>query len=103
MELKTKILETVEKMPVSLQAELLHYAEYLQEKYHQENSIQDNSTVKSRVGILKDTFVLPLPDDFDESLEDIKEEDFFSLAGLWQDREITIESIRKQAWLDRTK
>jgi hypothetical protein len=73
MELKTKIWETVEKMPVSLQTELLHYAEYLQEKYHQENSIQDNSIVKSRIGILKGTFVLPLADDFDESLEDFEE------------------------------
>lgn len=73
MELKTKIWETVEKMPVSLQAELLHYAEYLQEKYHQENPIQENSLVKRRIGILKGTFVLPLPDDFDESLEDFEE------------------------------
>lgn len=95
MELKTKIWQTVEKMPVSLQAELLHYAEYLQEKYHQENTIQDNSIIKSQIDRLKDTC--------EESLEDIKEEDFFSLAGLWQDREISLESIRKQAWLDRNK
>ena len=95
MELKTKIWQTVEKMPVSLQAELLHYAEYLQEKYHQENTIQDNSIIKSQIDKLKDTC--------EESLEDIKEEDFFSFAGLWQDREISIESIRKQAWLDRNK
>ena len=24
--------------------------------------------------------------------------DFFSLAGLWQDREITLESIRQKTW-----
>jgi hypothetical protein len=28
---------------------------------------------KRRVGILKGTFVLPLPDDFDDSLEDFQE------------------------------
>ena len=28
---------------------------------------------KRRVGILKGTFVLPLPDDFDEPLEDFQE------------------------------
>ncbi|NCO73833.1 MAG: DUF2281 domain-containing protein [Cyanobacteria bacterium] len=95
MELKTRIWETVEKMPVSLQAELLHYAEYLQEKYHQENLTQDKSLIKSHMDKLKDTC--------DESLKDIDEEDFFSLAGLWQDRETSIESIRKQAWLDRNK
>ena len=90
MELKTKIWETVEKMP-----ELLHYAEYLQEKYHQDNLTQDNLMVKSQIDKLKDTGK--------ESLEDIEEEDFFSLAGLWENREISIESIRKQAWLDKTK
>ncbi len=78
------------KMPVSLPAELLHYAEYLQE-----NLTQDKSLIKSHMDKLKDTC--------DESLKDIDEEDFFSLAGLWQDREISIESIRKQAWLDRNK
>ncbi|MBL1211436.1 MAG: DUF2281 domain-containing protein [Geminocystis sp. GBBB08] len=35
MNIETKILETLGKMPVSLQEELLHYAEYLQEKYQQ--------------------------------------------------------------------
>jgi hypothetical protein len=25
-------------------------------------------------------------------------EDFFALAGLWQDREVTVESIREKAW-----
>ncbi len=24
--------------------------------------------------------------------------DFFSLAGLWQDREVSVESIRQRAW-----
>ncbi|MGI0479257.1 DUF2281 domain-containing protein [Geminocystis sp. CENA526] len=95
MELKTRIWETVEKMPVSLQVELLHYAEYLQEKYRQENSTQDNLMIKSQIDKLKDTAK--------ESLEDIEEEDFFSLAGLWENREISSELIRKQAWLDRNK
>jgi hypothetical protein len=31
----------------------------------------------------------------DESL------DFFSLAGIWQDRDVTIKSIRKKAWFRR--
>lgn len=53
---------------MSLQSKLLHYGEYLQEKYHQENS-----TIRNRISILKGTFVLPLADDFDESLEDFEE------------------------------
>lgn len=27
-----------------------------------------------------------------------KKEDFFSTAGLWQDRDITQETLREQAW-----
>lgn len=32
MEVKTQILETLEKMPLPLQKELLHYAQYLEQK-----------------------------------------------------------------------
>ena len=28
------------------------------------------------------------------------EQDFFSLAGLWENRDITTESIRQQAWME---
>lgn len=30
-------------------------------------------------------------------------EDFFSLAGLWKNRDISAESIRKEAWPERNK
>ena len=42
--IETKILETLGKMPVSLQEELLHYAEYLQEKYNQSNMTPSNDS-----------------------------------------------------------
>lgn len=32
-----------------------------------------------------------------------KEEDFFSLAGLWKDRTISAEAIRQQAWPERER
>ncbi|NCO74548.1 MAG: DUF2281 domain-containing protein [Cyanobacteria bacterium] len=73
MNIETKILETLDKMPVSLQEKLLHYAEYLQEKYNQNNGNINTSNQKRRSGILEGTFVLPLPDDFDESLEYFEE------------------------------
>ena len=49
--------------------------------------------------------------DFVNSVEVIKdkttisdnEEDFFSLAGLWETRNITTESIRKEAWREEVK
>ena len=33
-----------------------------------------------------------------EISEQEPQEDFFSLAGIWQDRDVTQESIRKEAW-----
>ncbi len=35
--------------------------------------------------------------------ESQEEKDFFSLAGLWENRNITIESIRQQAWQENVK
>ena len=32
-----------------------------------------------------------------------QEEDFFSLAGIWENRDITIESIREEAWQEEIK
>lgn len=71
--IQTQIFETLEKMPVSLQEELWHYAEYLQEKYNQNNGEINTSNQKRRSGILKGIFVLPLADDFDEPLEDFED------------------------------
>ena len=31
-----------------------------------------------------------------------KDEEFLSLAGLWADRDVTIDSIRRQAWPQRS-
>lgn len=31
----------------------------------------------------------------------VNEKDFFDLAGLWSDRDITLESIREKAWPSR--
>ncbi len=29
-----------------------------------------------------------------------EEEEFFDIAGIWEDRDITIDSLRQQAWRD---
>lgn len=36
------------------------------------------------------------------ALESNDSEDFFSLAGIWRDRDISIDTIRQQAWPDRS-
>ncbi|MBD2691292.1 DUF2281 domain-containing protein [Anabaena catenula] len=67
------ILEKLEELPESLQTEVLHYIEFLIDK-HAKDSAQAEPTKKRRVaGTMKGMFVLPLPDDFDEPLEDMKE------------------------------
>jgi len=67
------ILEKLAELPESLQTEVLHYIEFLIEK-QPKNSTQEKPTKKRRVaGTMKGMFVLPLPDDFDEPLEDMKE------------------------------
>ena len=71
--LQTKIVDNLSKLPESLQEEVLHYVEFLVEKYAQNIKKEDALKQKRKAGALKGTFVLPLPDDFDEPLEDFKE------------------------------
>lgn len=77
MNTEAAILQAFEKMPENLKQELLHYAEYLVQNHSQSNTAPvDNSNLKKRplAGSMKGTFVLPLPDDFDESLENFQEQ-----------------------------
>jgi len=73
MTVDAEIFQTLEKMPEPLKTELLHYAHYLIENYSKNASQLQSCQKKRRVGILKNTFILPLPDDFNEPLEDFKE------------------------------
>jgi len=67
------ILEKLAELPESLQTEVLHYIDFLIEK-QAKNSTQEKPTKKRRfAGTMKGMFVLPLPNDFDEPLEDMKE------------------------------
>lgn len=70
--LETTILQTLEKLPESLKQEVLHYAEFLAERYGEATS-KASSNKKRHAGALKGTFVLPLPDDFDQPLSDFEE------------------------------
>lgn len=68
-----EILQTLNQMPEPLKQELLHYAKYLIENYLKTVSQKSSAQQKRRSGILQGTFVLPLPDDFDEPLEVFQE------------------------------
>ncbi len=67
------ILEKLEKLPEPLQTEVLHYIEFLLEKHTTQPTQEETPKKRRLAGSMKGTFVLPLPDDFDEPLEDFKE------------------------------
>lgn len=81
--LDEELLKVFTSMPDSLKIEVLHYAEYLLHKNTIENDsanlvdvdVSEVKTTKKKtlLGCMKGTFVLPLPDDFDEPLEDFAE------------------------------
>ncbi|MEH1864159.1 MAG: DUF2281 domain-containing protein [Nostoc sp.] len=73
MAIDAEILQTLDQMPEPLKQELLHYAKYLVENYSKTVFQESLQQKKRRSGILEGTFVLPLPDDFDEPLEVFKE------------------------------
>jgi hypothetical protein len=68
--LETTILEHLQKLPDALQNEVLHYTQFLLET-HTKNTLPPQK--KRQAGFLKGTFVLPLPEDFNEPLVDFQE------------------------------
>ncbi len=75
MTTETKILKAVSQMPETLKQEILHYAQYLIEKYSQDLEEHEESEQPKQkrggFGILKGK--IWMADDFDEPLEDMKE------------------------------
>jgi hypothetical protein len=76
MTLESSILENIHKLPESIQQSVLLYTEFLVSRYAKdsaetaENAAAQNSRL---AGSMKGTFVLPLPDNFDEPLEEFKD------------------------------
>ena len=68
--LETTILEYLQKLPDSLQREVLHYTQFLLETH---NKTTSSLHKKRQAGFLKGTFALPLAEDFNEPLEDFQE------------------------------
>ncbi|MGB0562672.1 MAG: DUF2281 domain-containing protein [Spirulinaceae cyanobacterium] len=70
--IKSTILEKLETLPPLLQTEVLHYVEFLSERYV-DTGVEPTSQLKKRggLGILKGK--IWMSEDFDEPLEDMKE------------------------------
>ncbi|WP_338461894.1 DUF2281 domain-containing protein [Synechococcus elongatus IITB7] len=66
------ILEKLEQLPESLQVEVLHYIEFLADRYSKEPIAADEPRKKrGGLGILKGQ--IWMSDDFDKPLEEMKE------------------------------
>ncbi len=71
--IQAQILDILPKMPLSLQKELLHYAEYLQDKYNQNNISESNSS--------------DVVNDFRISWHEAMTEKTIPVSQLWKDLE----------------
>jgi hypothetical protein len=66
-----ELLSTLEKLPEPLQKEVLHYAEFLADKYSQDPAKNILPTKRRQAGTMKGMIVMS--DDFDAPLEDLKD------------------------------
>jgi len=75
MTIEAAILKNVEKLPDSVKQAVLLYTEFLASQYAEINPDDREKKSKKRrlAGSMKGTFVLPLPDNFDEPLEEFKD------------------------------
>ncbi|NJK53753.1 MAG: DUF2281 domain-containing protein [Leptolyngbyaceae cyanobacterium SU_3_3] len=69
--LSPQLIATLDKLPPDLQAEILHYAEYLATKYNQTQTLEPKPQQYRQAGTMKGMF--KMADDFDAPLEDLKD------------------------------
>ncbi|GAP98326.1 type II toxin-antitoxin system VapB family antitoxin [Leptolyngbya sp. NIES-2104] len=69
--LKTEILERLEKLPESLQQEIIHYIEFLSDRYAEKTDEAIAPQKKRKAGLLKGKIIMS--DDFDAPPEDMKD------------------------------
>lgn len=72
MTIEAEILNNVEKLPESVKKAVFLYTEFLASQYAEAktNEIENKPKKRRLAGSMKGTFVLPLPDNFDEPLEE---------------------------------
>lgn len=75
MTIEAAILKNVEKLPDSVKQAVFLYTEFLASQYAEEQTNGEEKIPKKRrlAGSMKGTFVLPLPDSFDQPLEEFEE------------------------------
>jgi hypothetical protein len=75
MTIEAEILNNVEKLPESVKKAVFLYTEFLASQYGEVNTNEREEKPKKRrlSGSMKGTFILPLPDNFDEPLEEFSD------------------------------
>lgn len=68
-----EIMQTITQMPEPLKQEILHYAKYLVENYLKASVVDEIPKKRRLAGSMKGTFVLPLPDNFDDPIEEFED------------------------------
>ena len=76
MTMETAILENIKQLPDDIKKSVFLYTEFLVNQYTNKNlekvEIQQPKK-RSLAGSMKGTFVLPLPDDFNDPIDDFEE------------------------------
>ena len=67
-----QLLATLDKLPPNLQTEILHYAEYLADKYIPSPDAGTAPKIYRQAGTMKGMFTMA--DDFDAPLEDLSQD-----------------------------
>lgn len=74
MTVESAIIKNIEKIPESAKQAILLYTEFLASKYAEEsNELEKTTRRQPLAGSMKGTFVLPLPEDFDDPTDDFEE------------------------------
>jgi len=75
MTIESAIIKNVENLPESVKQSVLLYTQFLASQYAESKSDREENIPRKRplAGSMKGTFVLPLPENFDEPIEDFEE------------------------------
>lgn len=73
--IESAILKNIKKLPESVKNAVFLYTEFLASQYYEDANLEtvEISEKPRFAGSIKGTFVLPLPEDFDEPLEELEE------------------------------
>ena len=73
--IESAILKNIKKLPESVKNAVFLYNEFLASQYYEDANLEtvEISEKPRFAGSIKGTFVLPLPEDFDEPLEELEE------------------------------